>query len=85
MDELVHGPHRFFHGRFLVWPVAKKQVEVVDAQALEGVVAGLGDVLSVQSPLGGQLAAGAKKDLGGDAPGVAGPIPLGEQPAHDLF
>ena len=76
LDQLVHGPHRFFHGGLLVWPVAKEQVEVVDPQSLEGVVTGLGHVLCGAARVGWEASACAKKDLGGDAPGVPWPVAL---------
>ena len=65
--------------------MAEVEIEVLHLQALEGLVAGLHQVLAVQAHLGGQLAAGAEEGLAAHRPGVARPLHLLEHLAHDAF
>ena len=78
----MHRPDRLFDRSRFVGTVAEVKVQVVDTKAFERLVAGLDYVLAVQPALGGELASGAKKDLGRHRVAVARPADLAEDAAH---
>ena len=63
--QVVHCPHGLADGGVRIRAVAEIQVQVIHLQALQRLVAGLGDVLATEPELGGGgILVGAKKHLG---------------------
>jgi hypothetical protein len=53
----VHGPYRLLDRRFLVGPVAELEVEIINLEAFQGLMAGFNDMLMAQPFLGRQITA----------------------------
>src|SRR5690606_29887718 len=83
-DQRVHRPHCFLDRHVRVGPVAVEQIQALDPQPLQGVVAGLGDVLARQAPLGrARVGGGPEEHFAGHTEAVPRQSQVGDDVAHD--
>ena len=40
LDEVIHGPHRFFNRRVLIGPVAEEKIQVINLEPLQSCITG---------------------------------------------
>ncbi len=80
VDEIAHRPRGFLNGRLGVGPMAEVEIEIIDLEPFQRLVAGLHDMLAAQPFLIGLLA--APKDFAGDKKRIARPVLLAKDISH---
>ena len=79
-DEIAHRAHRFFDRRVGIRPVAKIEIEIIDAQPAQGRVTRLDHMLAAEALLVRQIA--APENLARNKKGIPSPTPSFQDLAH---